>query len=154
MPPALDGLTLLNWGKLLFWPVHQKFGGRLRLLISGGSALPTETMKALRGLGFNLFEGYGLTEASPVLTVNRPGTRLLPGTVGEPLPGIDVRIDNPDGRGVGEIVATRAQRHARLLRESRRHRRRSSTRTAGCTPATSAASTTTDASTSSGARRR
>jgi long-chain acyl-CoA synthetase len=106
MPPALDGLTLLNWGKLLFWPVHQKFGGRLRLLISGGSALPTETMKALRGLGFNLFEGYGLTEASPVLTVNRPGTRLLPGTVGEPLPGIDVRIDDPDGRGVGEVVAS------------------------------------------------
>jgi long-chain acyl-CoA synthetase len=106
MPPALDGLTLLNWGKLLFWPVHQKFGGRLRLLISGGSALPTETMKALRGLGFNLFEGYGLTEASPVLTVNRPGTRLLPGTVGEPLPGIDVRIDNPDARGVGEVVAS------------------------------------------------
>ena len=119
MPPALDGLTLLNWGKLLFWPVHQKFGGRLRLLISGGSALPTETMKALRGLGFNLFEGYGLTEASPVLTVNRPGTRLLPGTVGEPLPGIDVRIDNPDGRGVGEVVASGPERHARLLRERR-----------------------------------
>jgi long-chain acyl-CoA synthetase len=106
MPPTLDGLTLLNWGKLLFWPVHQKFGGRLRLLISGGSALPTDTMKALRGLGFNLFEGYGLTEAAPVLTVNRPGTRLLPGTVGEPLPGIDVRIDNADARGVGEIVAS------------------------------------------------
>jgi long-chain acyl-CoA synthetase len=106
MPPALDSLTVLNWGKLLFWPVHQKFGGRLRLLISGGSALPTETMKTLRGLGFNLFEGYGLTEASPVLTVNRPGTRLLPGTVGEPLPGIDVRIDDADGRGVGEIVAS------------------------------------------------
>jgi long-chain acyl-CoA synthetase len=106
MPPALDGLTLLNWGKLLFWPVHQKFGGRLRLLISGGSALPPETMKALRGLGFNLFEGYGLTEAAPVLTVNRPGTRQLPGTVGEPLPGVDVRIDDPDGRGVGEIVAS------------------------------------------------
>ncbi|MDB4964743.1 MAG: AMP-dependent synthetase and ligase [Myxococcales bacterium] len=106
MPPALDGMTMLNWGKLLFWPVHQKFGGRLRLLISGGSALPTETMKALRGLGFNLFEGYGLTEAAPVLTVNRPGTRLLPGTVGEPLPGIDVRIDNPDAKGVGEVVAT------------------------------------------------
>jgi long-chain acyl-CoA synthetase len=106
MPPALDSLTVLNWGKLLFWPVHQKFGGRLRLLISGGSALPTETMKALRGLGFNLFEGYGLTEAAPVLTVNRPGTRLLVGTVGEPLPGVDVRIDNPDIRGVGEIVAS------------------------------------------------
>ena len=60
----------------------------------------------MRGLGFNLFEGYGLTEASPVLTVNRPGTRLLPGAVGEPLPGIDVRIDNPDARGVGEVVAS------------------------------------------------
>ncbi|HEX4456445.1 MAG TPA: AMP-binding protein, partial [Polyangia bacterium] len=106
VPPALDSLMLLNWGRLFFWPVHQKFGGRLRLLISGGSALPTDTMKTLRGLGFNLFEGYGLTEASPVLTVNRPGTRLLPGAVGEPLPGIDVRIDNPDARGVGEVVAS------------------------------------------------
>ena len=80
-------------------------------------------MKAFRGLGFNLFEGYGLTEASPVLTVNRPGTRLLPGTVGEPLPGIDVRIDDPDARGVGEVVAIGPQRDARLLREPRRDRR-------------------------------
>jgi len=106
LPPALDTLVLVNWGRLLFWPVHKKLGGRLRLLISGGSALPTETMKAFRGLGFNLFEGYGLTEASPVLTVNRPGTRILPGSVGAPLPGIDLRIDNPDERGVGEIVAS------------------------------------------------
>jgi len=106
VPPTLDTLPLTNLPRLLFWPVHQKFGGRLRLMISGGSALPAEVMKAFRGLGFNLFEGYGLTEAAPVLTVNRPGTRLLPGTVGEPLPGIDVKIENPDERGVGEVIAS------------------------------------------------
>jgi long-chain acyl-CoA synthetase len=105
-PPWLERLPLLNWGKLLFYPVHKKFGGRLRLLISGGSALPVDTMKLFRGLGFNLYEGYGLTEAAPVLTVNRPGAKLLAGSVGEPLPGIDVKIANPDERGVGEVVAS------------------------------------------------
>ena len=49
-------------GKALFFPVHRKLGGRMRLLISGGSALPPDTMKAFRGLGFNLYEGYGMTE--------------------------------------------------------------------------------------------
>ncbi len=92
-------------GKLLFFPVHRKLGGRMRLLISGGSALPADTLKAFRGLGFNLYEGYGMTESSPVLTVTRPGDKSLPGSVGRPLPGIDVRIDQPDATGVGEIVA-------------------------------------------------
>lgn len=92
-------------GKLLFFPVHRKLGGRMRLLISGGSALPAETLKAFRGLGFNLYEGYGMTESAPVLTVMRPGDKVVPGSVGRALPGIDVRIDKPDATGVGEIVA-------------------------------------------------
>ncbi len=92
-------------GKLLFFPVHRKFGGRMRLLISGGSALPPETLKSFRGLGFNLYEGYGMTESSPVLTVTRPGDKMIPGSVGRPLPGIDVRIDQPDATGVGEVIA-------------------------------------------------
>lgn len=95
----------LGTGKLLFFPVHRKLGGRMRLLISGGSALPADTMKAFRGLGFDLFEGYGMTEAAPVITVNRPGEPVIPGSVGRPLPGIDVRIDQPDANGVGEVVA-------------------------------------------------
>ncbi|HUJ62926.1 MAG TPA: AMP-binding protein [Kofleriaceae bacterium] len=95
----------LATGKLLFFPVHRKLGGRMRLLISGGSALPADTMKAFRGLGFNLYEGYGMTESSPVLTVTRPGDKLIPGSVGRPLPGIDVRIDAPDASGIGEVVA-------------------------------------------------
>jgi long-chain acyl-CoA synthetase len=46
-----------------------------------------------------------MTESSPVLTVTRPGDKLIPGSVGRPLPGIDVRIDNPDATGVGEVIA-------------------------------------------------
>jgi long-chain acyl-CoA synthetase len=105
-PPWLERLPFANYAKLVFWPIHQKFGGRLRLLISGGSALPQDTQKLFRGLGFNLYEGYGLTEASPVLTVNRPGTKMLVGSVGEPLPGIDVKIADPDKDGVGEVIAS------------------------------------------------
>lgn len=96
----------LNLPRALFFPVHSRFGGKLRLLISGGSALPVETMKEFRGLGFNLYEGYGMTESSPVLTVTRPGTQLLLGSVGEALPGIDVKIHEPDASGVGEVIAS------------------------------------------------
>ncbi len=92
-------------GKVLFFPVHRKLGGRMRLLISGGSALPPETLKSFRGLGFNLYEGYGMTESSPVLTVTRPGDKSIPGSVGRALPGIDVKIDQPDASGVGEVIA-------------------------------------------------
>jgi long-chain acyl-CoA synthetase len=95
----------IGLGKGLFFPVHRKLGGRMRLLISGGSALPADTMKSFRGLGFNLYEGYGMTESSPVLTVTRPGDKMIPGSVGRPLPGIDVRIDNPDANGIGEVIA-------------------------------------------------
>ncbi len=114
---AFDGVVSLNrslrdrvpyeWnlGKLLFFPIHARFGGRLRLLISGGSALSPEVMKSFRGLGFRLFEGYGMTEASPVLTVQRPTEKTPVGSVGRALPGIDVKIDDPDENGVGEVIA-------------------------------------------------
>jgi long-chain acyl-CoA synthetase len=105
LPPVL-AQSLLNFPRLVFWPLHTQFGGRLRLLISGASALDPDTLKSFRGLGFNLYEGYGLTEASPVLTVVRPGTRSLPGSVGEPLPGIEVKIHEPDAHGVGEVIAS------------------------------------------------
>ena len=97
--------TPLNFGPLLFLPVHAAFGGRIRYLISGGSALSPSTLKTFRGLGFNLNEGYGLTEASPVLTVTRPEGRVVSGSVGQPLPGVDIKIHDPDRRGVGEVIA-------------------------------------------------
>ncbi len=92
-------------GRLLFGSVHSRFGGNIRLLISGGAALPKETQKLFSGLGLHLSEGYGLTEASPVLTVALPGPGAKTGTVGKPVPGVTVKIHEPDDKGIGEVWA-------------------------------------------------
>jgi len=97
--------TPLNFGQLLFYPIHEGMGGRIRYFISGGSALNDKVQRDFQGLGFTILEGYGLTEASPVLTVTRPENRMLAGTVGKSLPGVEVRISDPDSSGVGEVIA-------------------------------------------------
>jgi long-chain acyl-CoA synthetase len=94
-----------NLGKALLWPVHRKLGGRLRYLVSGGSALDPAVQEAFRELGFDLYEGYGLTEAAPVLTVSKPSADAPRGSVGPPLPGVELRIADPDAAGVGEVLA-------------------------------------------------
>jgi long-chain acyl-CoA synthetase len=94
----------LDAGRVLFGAVHARMGGHVKWLISGGAALPRETQERFAGLGLQLTEGYGLTEAAPVLTVSRPGKRLEPG-VGKPVPGVEIRIDTPDDRGIGEVLA-------------------------------------------------
>ena len=97
--------TPLNLGQVLFYPIHEGLGGRIRYFISGGSALHEKVQRDFHGLGFTILEGYGLTEASPVLTVTRPENRMLIGTVGKALPGVEVRISDADSTGVGEVVA-------------------------------------------------
>ena len=97
--------TPFNLGPIIFFPIHQGMGGQMRYLISGGSALSEKVQKDLHGLGFTVLEGYGLTESSPVLTVTRPENKLIRGSVGKPLPGVEVRIENPDEKGVGEVLA-------------------------------------------------
>jgi long-chain acyl-CoA synthetase len=95
----------VDGGKLLFGTVHHAFGGKLRYLVSGGAALPERTHKLFSGLGMHLAEGYGLTEASPVLTVASAGPKARPGNVGKPIPGVEIKIDAPNPDGVGEILA-------------------------------------------------
>ncbi len=97
--------TPFNFGPIIFFPIHEGMGGRMRYLISGGSALSEKVQKDLHGLGFTVLEGYGLTESAPVLTVARPGNKLLRGSVGKPLPGVEVKIESPDENGVGEVLA-------------------------------------------------
>jgi long-chain acyl-CoA synthetase len=97
--------TPLNLGPIAFYPIHEGLGGRIRYFISGGSALSETIQKDFQGLGFTILEGYGLTEASPVLTVTRPENRMLTGSVGRPLPGVEVKIADPDSSGVGEVIA-------------------------------------------------
>jgi long-chain acyl-CoA synthetase len=95
----------INLGPFLFFPVHHGLGGKIRYLISGGSALSEKSFETFYGLGFSMNEGYGLTEASPVLTVTRPDAKPLVGSVGEPLPGVEVKIIHPNEQGIGEVVA-------------------------------------------------
>src|SRR5260370_37297131 len=96
--------TPFNFGPVVFYPIHDGLGGPIRYFISGGSALSETIQKDFQGLGFTILEGYGLTEASPVLTVTRPENRMLTGSVGRPLPGVEVKISEPDASGVGEVI--------------------------------------------------
>jgi long-chain acyl-CoA synthetase len=93
----------INLGRMVFAPVHRKFGGRLRILCSGGARLDPVIARDFLALGFTMTEGYGLTETAPVACFN-PLDRMRPGSVGVPLPGVEVRIINPDAEGVGEIA--------------------------------------------------
>jgi long-chain acyl-CoA synthetase len=94
---ALRELALLTVvDKLVFSKVRARFGGRLRFAISGGAALSREVGEFIDSLGIAVFEGYGLTETSPTSTVNVPGNRRM-GSVGRPLPGITVDIDEATG---------------------------------------------------------
>ena len=97
--------TGMDLGKLMFGSVHARMGGNIRLLISGGAALPSETHTLFSGLGLHLSEGYGLTEASPVLTVLRAGPGTKAGSVGKAIPGVELKIHQPDDSGVGEVWA-------------------------------------------------
>jgi long-chain acyl-CoA synthetase len=95
----------VDTGKLLFGPVHQGLGGHLKFLVSGGAALPQSTHHLFAGLGLHLAEGYGLTEASPVLSVAQGGPKAKAGHVGRAIPGVELKIDSPNPEGVGEVWA-------------------------------------------------
>jgi long-chain acyl-CoA synthetase len=97
--------TPFNMGQIIFRPIHNGLGGRIRYLISGGSALNDKIKKDFHGLGFTILEGYGLTEASPVLTVTRPQNKLIAGSVGRPVPGVEVKIIDAEAGGIGEVIA-------------------------------------------------
>lgn len=82
--------------KMLFPSIHKKFGGKFKGCISGGAPLDIEVANFMETLGINIFEGYGLSEASPVVSVNYEGAKKI-GSVGKPLPGVEVKIDENTG---------------------------------------------------------
>jgi long-chain acyl-CoA synthetase len=90
--------------KRLFKEVHHKFGGSIRCFIAGGAAPDPEVAKGLRELGFNFIQGYGLTETSPILTLNQLDN-FKDDSAGFPLPGVELRIGDPDAEGIGEVCA-------------------------------------------------
>ncbi|MEE9493894.1 MAG: long-chain fatty acid--CoA ligase [Gammaproteobacteria bacterium] len=91
--PGLLLYPFLN--RLVARKITQKLGGRLRYAVSGGAALPLPVAKTFISLGVNILQGYGLTETSPVLSVNRP-VNNDPASVGEPLRGIEAKVVEND----------------------------------------------------------
>jgi len=91
---ALSRLTGGRYGHRLFGKVHRKFGGSLRRIATGGSALRPSLGRSFQLMGFAVAEGYGMTETSPVLTVN-PWGEIRFGSAGRPLPGVEVELRPP-----------------------------------------------------------
>ncbi len=93
--------------RMLLGGVHRAFGGELLALITGGAFIEPSTIQFFYDLGIPVANGYGLTEAGTALTLNdlKP---FRADTVGKPLPGVELRILNPDADGIGEVAARSA----------------------------------------------
>lgn len=90
--------------KKIFKELQEKFGGAIRIFIVGGAAADPVVAEGLQGFGFSFLQGYGLTETSPILTVNQIDN-FKNDAAGIPLPSIELKIVDPDESGVGEIYA-------------------------------------------------
>ncbi len=93
--PFILKLKLAIAEKLVFSKIKARLGGKMRILISGGAALPQHVGEFFANIGVRILEGYGLTETSPVITVNEFDRQII-GTVGRVMPGITVKIQNPE----------------------------------------------------------
>lgn len=93
------GAAMSLYDRLFFARIRKQLGNRLRFIVSGGAPLSPSTALFFRALGIEILEGYGLSEAAPVLAVNRPGQNKI-GTVGPALPGLEIKIASD-----GEILA-------------------------------------------------
>lgn len=101
---SVQRITGKDLKKKVFKQLHERFGGEIRLFIAGGAAVDPQIARGLRGFGFTFIQGYGLTETSPILALN-PIEDFQDNAAGKPLPGVTIKIDNPDAEGSGEIIA-------------------------------------------------
>jgi long-chain acyl-CoA synthetase len=98
-PPGLLGLRLRLADALVFAKIRRRLGDRFEFTVSGGAPLPRDVAEFFWSAGLEIYEGYGLTETSPVLTVNRRGAARL-GTVGPAIPGVELAV-----AADGEVLA-------------------------------------------------
>ena len=87
----------------LFKEVHEAVGTKLRLFVAGGAALDSEYEKGFLDLGFTIYQGYGLTETSPVVAAEDDKFQRL-GSIGKAFPSLDVKIEDPNEEGIGELL--------------------------------------------------
>ena len=87
----------------MFAKIHKSVGTDLRLLASGGSHFDSGVAQDLNDLGYTVLQAYGLTETSAAATITAPSNNRI-GTVGTPMRGVTIRIDNPNEKGIGEVL--------------------------------------------------
>lgn len=85
----------IKFARLLFGMVQKKFGGSLRYLVAGGAAMNKEVGYDMRHLGFEILEGYGMTEAAPMISFTRPGHGVV-GSPGPALPGCEIKFEQDE----------------------------------------------------------
>lgn len=87
----------------LFKKVIDKLGGRMRLMINGAAAISADSARWFNDIGITLIQGYGLSETAPVVSAEND-THIRYGSIGFPLPGVEVKIEDCDENGIGEII--------------------------------------------------
>lgn len=100
---VLRKMFSINLARIILKNLHKNLGGKIRFMVSGGAKLNPEIALAFYKWGFTLLEGYGLTEASSVVSFNLPKKCKI-GSAGKPIPGVEIKIHQPDETGVGEIL--------------------------------------------------
>lgn len=88
----------------VFKQIYDKLGGKIRSVISGASAIDPKVAEGFRNFGISVIQGYGLTETSPVLAAETLKA-CKTGSTGLPMPGVEIKINNPNEEGIGEIIA-------------------------------------------------
>ncbi len=97
------GVVGIDIKRKLFKQIHDNFGGNIRTFISGAAAIDPSVAAGFRSIGIQLLQGYGLTECAPIAALNRD-IWSKDSAAGLPLPGVELKIDNPNKDGVGEIL--------------------------------------------------
>ena len=102
---VLDGTISMRSGKALMKTFRKKAGfGNLRMMVSGGAAIKSDVIEFFNRFGVICIQGYGLSETSPVLTLNHVDTKKF-GSVGPAIEGVRLKIDSPNSESIGEILA-------------------------------------------------
>ncbi len=93
----------VNLGRLFFGKIHERFGEKMRLFVSGGSAYDAKVGRFFSDLGFTVLQGYGLTETAGACSATRTKSNVI-GSVGQAFADCEIRIKDPDEAGMGEVL--------------------------------------------------
>ena len=110
----------LSFSRIIFGSVQRKFGGKIKYMVCGGAALDKEVAKDYLTLGFEILEGFGMTECAPMITFTRPG-KVFPGSAGQPLKTNEVKVIDGEivnrGRNVMQGYYNRPEETSAILKD-------------------------------------